>query len=230
MTQKRIKTRERIILTSLALFNECGEPNITTIDISNEMEISPGNLYYHYHGKEAIVSELFTRFEAEMLELLESPLTENMTLAESWVYLQVVLECVDKYRFFYRDLADLLSRYTTLKRPFNRLVTRQINVVTELFAGMRSSGVIEAHDRELAALAENIVQTIVYWYGFQIIRSQDESTSLDINRAIYQIIAQVTPYLNQSKRELLVNAADLYQEGKIPPPSAVLGSVNTDPE
>lgn len=218
MTQKRIKTRERIILTSLALFNDCGEPNITTIDISNEMEISPGNLYYHYQGKEAIVNELFARFEAEMLELLESPLKETMNLAESWVYLQVVLECVDKYRFFYRDLADLLSRYTPLKRRFNRLVSRQIAVVKELFISMRNSGTIKAHDRELTALAENIVQTIVYWYGYQIIRSQESSTSLDIHRAIYQIIAQVAPYLSEEKRELLLNAADLYDRGELTPP------------
>jgi hypothetical protein len=30
---------------------------------ANELGISPGNLYYHFHGKEPLVLGLFERFE-----------------------------------------------------------------------------------------------------------------------------------------------------------------------
>ena len=36
-----MKTRDRILNCALELFNRDGEPNVTTLDIANELGISP---------------------------------------------------------------------------------------------------------------------------------------------------------------------------------------------
>ena len=46
--KKPRRTAERILEVTLDLFNRFGEPNVSTTLISAEMNISPGNLYYHY--------------------------------------------------------------------------------------------------------------------------------------------------------------------------------------
>ncbi|WP_135186072.1 TetR/AcrR family transcriptional regulator, partial [Pseudomonas syringae] len=40
-----MKTRDRILECALTLFNQQGEPNVSTLEIANEMGISPGNQY-----------------------------------------------------------------------------------------------------------------------------------------------------------------------------------------
>ena len=58
-----MKTRDRILHVSLLLFNDEGEAQQTAVDISNALGISPGNLYYHFKGKDAIIRALFDAFE-----------------------------------------------------------------------------------------------------------------------------------------------------------------------
>ncbi|MEL8056328.1 MAG: TetR/AcrR family transcriptional regulator, partial [Pseudomonadota bacterium] len=66
-----MKTRDRILSAALDLFNEEGEAEITALDIANALEISPGHLYYHFKGKDALIQALFDNFEEEMRIILQ---------------------------------------------------------------------------------------------------------------------------------------------------------------
>ena len=63
-----MKTRDKIVFAALNLFNEHGERNITTNHIAAHIDISPGNLYYHFRNKQEIVREIFALYSNELLE------------------------------------------------------------------------------------------------------------------------------------------------------------------
>ena len=122
-----MKTRDRILHTSLALFNEEGEAHTTTIDIANEMDISPGNLYYHFKGKDQIIAELYRQYEHAITHTLTAPIerplsTEKGRTEDNWYYLYVVLEEMYQYRFLYQNLDNILHRYPDIRRGFRRII------------------------------------------------------------------------------------------------------------
>jgi len=103
------RTRERILQTALAMFNQFGEPSVATTSIAFEMGISPGNLYYHYHSKEEIVVDLFAEFRREIETTLAAPEARLPNAEDCWLFLHLVFEAIWKYRFIYRDINDLVA-------------------------------------------------------------------------------------------------------------------------
>ena len=55
-------TKEKIIETSINLFNEKGCLNTSTRHIADELGISVGNLYYHFKNKEDILIDIFINY------------------------------------------------------------------------------------------------------------------------------------------------------------------------
>src|SRR6202048_4952695 len=117
------RTRERILELSLRLFNEIGEPNVTTTTIAEEMEISPGNLYYHFRNKDDIINSIFAPFEQQIEKRLRFPEGHRPTIDETWSYLQFMADFLWTYRFLYRDLNDLLARTRTLETHFQPVIS-----------------------------------------------------------------------------------------------------------
>ena len=119
------QTRQRILDASLAMFNAQGEPNVTTNHIADELEISPGNLYYHFRNKDDIIEQLFAALRrAHGRGAGRARTAACPNLEDIWLQLHLVFECIWEYRFLYRDLVDILSRNRHLRMRFARILKR----------------------------------------------------------------------------------------------------------
>lgn len=200
-----LRTRERILDTSLELFNRFGAPGVTTHRIADEMEISPGNLYYHYRNKEDIVYALFLRFEQRIGACLGVSADRSLTVEDMWLYLHLVFESIVTYRFLYRDLENLLGRQRRLRLGFRRIVLRKIATARSICQGLRRAGVLVATDEQIDALANNIGLATTYSINYQNLLLRTAETvgfSTLIGRAVYQVMALVSPFLAGEAREL----------------------------
>lgn len=137
-----MKRRDVILEVSLRLFNEEGEASLSAVDISNELDISPGNLYYHFKGKEEIIAALYEQFEAGIILLLKDTKEAGDTLEEHWLHLYVVLEYIYHYRFFFRNITDLLQKYTVIDSRFHRLIEQQYQSIHTMLNNLLDDGVL----------------------------------------------------------------------------------------
>ena len=205
-------TRERILDTSLAMFNAQGEPNVTTNHIADEIGISPGNLYYHFRNKEDIVEHLFSRYEARIDDALLIPKDRLPNLEDIWLQLHLIFECLWEYRFLYRDLVDILSRSRKLKLRFARIMARASASAVELMQGLARAGVLRASDNEIRALAENVLLIATFWLSFDAVRGgKADAGPEDLGRGIHQVMMLIAPFLREDERAHLNGLARAYE-------------------
>ena len=198
------RTRERILEAALRLFNDFGEPNIPTTVIADEIEISPGNLYYHFHNKDEIVEAIFADFEHEIEETLCIPGNRPANVDDIWLFLHLLFEHIWKYRFLYRDLNDLLTRNRTIEVHFKQIIAHKISTATLLCKGLVAAGAMRASGDELRALATNMTVISTYWLSFEYARDpRGTMESGRIGRGVYQVMALVSPFLIGEARALL---------------------------
>ncbi len=202
------RTRERIIETALALFNDFGEPNVTTTVIADELEISPGNLYYHFHSKDEIVNALFEAYEGEIEHLLSAPGSRPATAEDIWFFLHCLFELIWKYRFFYRDINDLLTRNRLVETHFRRILEHKVQTGTAICQGLVANGMLRASRGEIEALATNMTVVATFWLSYEHVRNPRGTP--DIGRGAYQVISLAAPYLQGESRHLLERLSEAY--------------------
>ncbi|HNV82843.1 MAG TPA: TetR/AcrR family transcriptional regulator [Arenimonas sp.] len=193
------KTRQRILDTSLAMFNLQGEPNVTTNHIADELEISPGNLYYHFRNKDDIIEQLFQRYEERMDSALVAPEGRLPNLEDIWLQLHLVFECIWEYRFLYRDLVDILSRNRHLRMRFARILKRAAGNATTVMRGLVQAGVMRASGTEIEGTATNILVIATFWLNYASVRG-DKDEQEAIRNGIVQVMMLISPFLRDEER------------------------------
>jgi len=198
-----MKTRERILQTSLRLFNENGEPTVTTNHIADEMDISPGNLYYHFRNKDDIIYFLFIQFEQQISDVLEAPQSRSLNMEDMWLYLHLVFESIWRYRFLYRDLDNILTRNRKIRLRFRRILDRKVRTAITICKGLVDAGIMDATLEEIDALSNNIAVIATYWLNFQRVRIENRNNDGNIGQGVYQVMTLVSPFLVDEMRDLL---------------------------
>lgn len=195
------KTAQRILLTSLEMFNIEGEANVTSVDIANELDISPGNLYYHFKGKEQIVTHLFAMYRERLNTVLFAPAERKLAIKEFFYFLYLVFETSHLFRFLYRNPSDLATKYPDVYRGFKRLLQEKEQGLLNILQGFHHAETLQIADVDLLSLRDLIVMTVTQHINYFLMRGEDINSDATIQRGVRMVFFAVSPYLTLSDAE-----------------------------
>lgn len=190
----KVKTRDRILQTALALFNQEGEHNVSTVDIAGVIGISPGNLYYHFRGKEVIIEALFDEFEEEIRQVLSAPINRPLSIDDNWIYVYIVFEEINDFRFFYYALSSILERCPSLRDRMSRLLKLKRDTAAAILGSLEDSGVLAFQTGEKEALARRLAAHLTFWLQYRDLTAAANNSREIINDGVYATLIQIAPY------------------------------------
>ncbi|MCY1402432.1 Bacterial transcriptional repressor [compost metagenome] len=199
----RLKTRERIVQHSLELFNQQGERSISTNHIAAHMEISPGNLYYHFANKQEIIAVLYSEYENLVDSFLRPPQGRLSTVDDKRFYLKELLAAMWKYRFLHRDLEHLLDSDAELAERYRRFSQRCLIQGQAIYRGFVEAKILDMNAVQIESLTLNAWIILTSWVRF-LCTTRENSLHLSeeaIKRGVYQVLMLELNFVTSQARE-----------------------------
>jgi AcrR family transcriptional regulator len=206
----RRDTRTKILVASLSLFNERGEPNTTTNEIANEADISPGNLHYHFHKKSLLVEALLAEFQADVRRALQPPTNDEITLDDFWAFLHLLLEVQTAYRFLLRDMETLVSTYPKVSRALKGFAKGLTATMQLYIEALRRNAVLAIDDRDVPVTCRNLVVISLFSERYDEISGAESWTEVAALRIARSVLGILSPYSSEEASQLIAALADHY--------------------
>ncbi|WBX71074.1 TetR/AcrR family transcriptional regulator [Tenacibaculum retecalamus] len=198
------KTKEKILNTSRILFNELGYSNVTIRMIALKLNMSSGNLNYHFKKREDILEALYFEMVVTFDERIANLEQQIPTLNKMQIDIKLSMERMVDYTFFWSDLYNLLSLNEKIKIHFNTVYIQRKNGLDFVFNHFIDIQILKPFEfkKEREFLVERMINFGNTWLYASSIYKKEAFTNKYINKQTNSLMALLYPYLtNKGKKE-----------------------------
>lgn len=181
--------------TALRLFNDIGTEKISTRHIAQELEISVGNLHYHYPTKDAVLVALHTRFIESTNEIAEQidPEASNPRPV-----IEATFRLIWRYRFLFNERLVVERRVPAIAESFKEMIRARRRMFRLQIEQMQARGLVttDFDDEQFEALFEHIVIVYNAWTSHVAMLSPRLTRDDSVIERYVELAARLwTPYL-----------------------------------
>ena len=207
-----MKTKERIIEASIELFNSQGERNVTTNHIASHLNISPGNLYYHFRNKEEIIRHIFTKYADHMQVSFEPVKPSQDAIKILTNYLDAVFSALYHFNFLYDNLPVIMARDPELRVQYLQIHDKMMEKIHHLIVSLQVAGVINMDNTDIDDLANIIKQQVTFWISYSKTSSEDsEITEPLLYKGLMKVLLLFKPYVTDQYKDAVADISAKYK-------------------
>lgn len=202
------KTRNKILSTSRDLFNRRGYSNVTIRMIALELNMSSGNLNYHFKKREDILSTLYFEMVKEFDQRIEELVNRDLSLKNIREDIIESMFRMVSYRFFWTDLYNILRSNKKIKAHFEEAHKNRLGGYRFLFEALIKMGVMRKFEFETEGglLAERMIGFSNTWLYNSVLLTEEVTDDLVELQADHLLFMLYPYFLEKGKlefRELL---------------------------
>jgi len=206
------KTKKKIILASITLFNELGLMNVRNQDIAKEAGMSLSNFNYHFKTKQDLVYAV-TDY---MKEVLQEKVYGNKLLIQEGKGLTITkayFEFEEEFRFFYLDTYNILQSYPEIKTDLQQQIKEAIQVTKNLNYLAVGMGYLKPEPEEMPGLYDQLAEQIWinnhFWFTQMHIRGEMNDIVL---KGLKACVSISYPYLTEKGKKVYFGFIDNFIE------------------
>lgn len=196
------KTRKKIILAAISIFNEQGLANVRNQDIAEAADISLSNYNYHFNTKKDLVLAVidymqdFLQSEVYGSNALLTRDGQGLRIAQSY------FEFEKKFRFFYLDTNNIIQTYPELKPALEQQIKEAIQMIKNINYLSIGKGLLKPPPADMPDLYEQLARQIWinnhFWFAQMQISGQQGDVVREGMKANFLI---TYPYLTEAGKE-----------------------------
>lgn len=181
-------TRNKILIEARQLFYEKGIANVRLQQIADKTSISVGNLAYHYHTKEAIVTAVYEEVFYGLSQMLKGPLKQN-DLSDFNSLFDAIYQFVTTHRFSFNNVWEIARNYPAIQEKWENLIGKVLSQTQKRidFHIRRNILKPEPYKGAYHQLAQHLLLSFHFWIPQQLIKGKPATIGL-FKRSLWSLL------------------------------------------
>ena len=186
------KTKKKIILAAIKLYNKFGFANVLNQDIAKSASISLSNFNYYFPTKQELV---FSVCEYMVIDLKRRMSETSVLINKGRMALdipKIYLEFEYDFKFFYLDTYNILQSYPVLKEEMYKQINESMQIIKNLNYLSIGMGYFKPEPEDFPGLYDKLVEQIWvnshFWFAQNIIRGSKNDSIVEGLENSYALI------------------------------------------
>ena len=186
-----MKTNEKIRNQALILFNDKGVDQVSSLEISQALKISYGNLTYHYKKKDDIVLALYSQMQQELNTAINRLV---QCIFEETFYLKLVneiFEIIWDYRFIYLNINSLTNQFEFIAESEKSYSATRIKILNRAKKYLIQEGYLKPEaNNNYESLIQNLNMILYGWItDAKLFYEGDEAKKIEVYVSLFYNVA-----------------------------------------